>query len=253
MRTIILFLFFTSVLIFDSAASDITFMTHNLQDQTYLDKNGELRGKEHAGKRAFNLELVRELMIAIGHPREFSVVPFARGLKNVQSSSDFAFFNVSRTPSREASAKWVGPLQVETDYLYEMKSSPSNINTLEDAKKVDYICVLNGGVHHTTLKQKGFTNLATKASYVDCFKLLKRGRVNLTPSASSTVVKKLEKANISPNSVNQTPVVVVEAGGYIAFSKNVSDDVIAKWQDTFIHIKQSGKYEQLLKRYFLPK
>ncbi|WP_230425629.1 transporter substrate-binding domain-containing protein [Spartinivicinus ruber] len=83
--------------------------------------------------------------------------------------------------------------------------------------------------------------------------MLKSKRVNLTPSASSTVNKKLKEAGIITKNIRQTPVILLESSGYIAFSKNISDEIISKWQGVFEHLKQSGKYKQLYKQYFLPK
>ena len=233
-------------------ASEIIFLTHSLQGQTYFDEKEELRGKEHAGKRAFNLEVVRELMIIMKHSTKISEYPFNRALNMVQNCSNTAFFNVSRTPEREGTVKWVGPLQIERDFFYEMKKLPTGIKTLDDAKKVEAICVLRGGVHHEILRKKNFTNIRTNVSYVGCFKMLKLGRVNLALSASSTVDKKIEKAGLTPDQIQQTPVMLLESGGYIAFSKNISDNIIQKWQSALEQLKKSGKFQKLYEQYFLP-
>jgi len=232
--------------------SEIKFLTHSTQGQAYVDAGGELRGEKYAGKRAFNLELVREMMIIMNHSKDLREVPFKRGLKMVKTYPDMALFNVSRTVERENAVKWVGPLQKEVDFFYEMKSTPTGIKVLEDAKKVKGICVLNGGIHETILRKNNFTNIHTNNSYVGCFLMLKAGRVNLTPSASSMVSKKLESAGILPKQIQQTPVILLESEGYIAFSKNISDETIQKWQTAFLQIQKSGKYQQLYKLYFLP-
>ncbi len=233
-------------------ASEIKFLTHSLQGQTYVDAGGELRGKKHTGKRAFNLELVREMMAIMNHSGGLKELPFKRGLMMIQNHPDMALFNVSRTAEREDTVKWVGPLQKEVDFFYEMKSTPTGIKILEDAKKVKEICVLNGSIHETILRKNNFTNIQTNYSYVGCFLMLKAGRVDLTPSASSAVSIKLNGAGILPNQIQQTPVILLESKGYIAFSKNISDETIQKWQDAFSQIKKSGKYQQLYQLYFLP-
>lgn len=237
----------------DTGVSEIRFFTHSLQAQAFVDKNGVLRGKAHGGKRAFNLEVVREMKGLLNHTGKIKVLPFIRGLKQVQKRSDMAFFNVSRTPDREDSVKWVGPFQVEKDYFYEMKKDPTGIRTLEDARHVDGICVLGNGVHHRILEEKGFENIESHTSYVGCFRMLKAGRVALTVSAESTVAKKLQQTGISPDEIWQTPVILLESGGYIAFSKNISDRVIRQWQAAFDRLKTSGRFEQLYRHYFLPR
>ncbi len=168
----------------------------------------------------------------------------------VQKGDNIAFFNVSRTPGREHTVKWVGPLQKETDYFYEMKDEPTGITQLEDAKKVAGICVLNGSIHETILRQNNFTNIFTNPSYIGCFKMLKLGRVSLTPSAETLVGKRMEQAGLTPDQVRQTPVVLLESEGYIAFSKNIADEVIRKWQHALDQLIESGRYQQLFNEYY---
>ncbi|WP_020405606.1 substrate-binding periplasmic protein [Hahella ganghwensis] len=234
------------------SAKEIQFFTHSLQNQTFIDKHGELRGKEHAGKRAFGVELIRAMMDLLEHPHAITEVPFKRGLYFAQQSPRSAFFNLSRTPERERTVKWVGPIQVEEDYFYEMKKAPTGVTTLEDAKNVAKICVLNGAVHHTILSNHYFTNIEVASSYVHCFKMLELGRVQLTPSASSSVLHKLKEAGIAPEKVQQTPVLLLQSGGYLVFSKDVDDAEIAQWQQALEQLKASGEYQRLYQRYFLP-
>ncbi|WP_431689488.1 substrate-binding periplasmic protein [Hahella sp. NBU794] len=233
-------------------ADEIFFLTHNVEGQVYTDQAGELRGIKHSGKRAFNIEVVRELMLAMKHPTKFQEVPFARGMQMVTKNNDLAMFNVSRTPDRENMVKWVGPIQKEEDYFYEMKSAPTGISKLEDARNVSSICVLNGAIHHKILNSYKFNNIYTNVSYVGCFNMLKKGRVDLTVSASSTVLSKLKEAEISPDQIQRTPVVLLVSEGYIAFSNNIPDETVDKWQQALDRLKDSGEYEKLYQLYFLP-
>ena len=235
-----------------SHASEIQFMTHNIQGKTYQDGNGELRGIKHSGRRAFNLELVREMMVLLNYPIKIIDIPFKRGLLYVQSKQDHALFNVTRKPSRENTVKWVGPLQSDKAYFYELKSAPTEIQTLEDAKKIKGICVLNGNIHDEFLQKSGFDNLMRNNSYAGCFKMLAHNRVSLTPSSALSLNERLKAAGISPQDIERTPVLLFNTDGYLAFSKNISDDVVNQWQNALDKLKRSGKYDQLVQEYLLP-
>ncbi len=230
----------------DLPASEIQFMTHSLKGQVYSDENGELRGKKHGGRRAFNVELVRHMMIIVGHSGRFIEVPFKRGFRMVQNEKDYALFNVNRTPEREDTVKWVGPLQGSVTHLYELKEAPTGIQTFDDARGVNSICVLNGNVHHRLLERKGFNNLSPNKSYNACARMLLKRRVDLTPLSNlSSFIKDPEFSQ----SIQRTPVKLSEAKGYIVFSMDVPDHVIQKWQKAFDNLKRSGKYEQLVQQY----
>ena len=51
--------------------------------------------------------------------------------------------------------------------------------------------------------------------------------------------------------VQKTPVLLFKAEGYLVFSKNVPDDVVRQWQVALDQLKKSGKYDQLVKDYYL--
>ncbi len=79
---------------------------------------------------------------------------------------------------------------------------------------------MNGGTHETVLRNHDFNNIQSNDSHIGCLRMLKSGRVDLTPSAAGSVSDKLRKAGISRNQIRQTPVVLIESEGYIAFSRN---------------------------------
>ena len=72
-------------------AAELTFLTHSFKGKYYVDYNEEKRGILHAGRRAFQLEVVREMMILVEHsPRVIHEIPFKRGLREVQNKPDIA-------------------------------------------------------------------------------------------------------------------------------------------------------------------
>ena len=132
-----------------------------------------------------------------------------------------------------------------------MNSAPTGVQTLEDARKVKSICVLNGGVHDTFLQKRGFDNLYRNVSYVGCFKMLAKKRVSLTPSGFLPLAERLRYSGISLQDVKRTPVFLFASEGYLAFSKSISDNVIQQWQNALDQLKRSGRYDQLEQEYLL--
>jgi len=249
---ILLLIFFCMHIIFipHAKAEEIHFMTHNLQKQAYLDHDtGQLRGIKHAGKRSFNIEIVHKLKQMMGNTTRITQVPFARGMEILGTHKSVALFNVNRTPGREPLYKWVGPLQPEIDFLYGLKRN-SRIKTLDDARHVKSICVVNENSHHTRLYQLGFTNVVTNNSYESCFQMLKDGRVDLTPLSESALAAMLAKTHIEYSSIHKVPEVLLQSQGHIAFSLDIPDTVIRQWQEAFDALIESGEYARLRDTYF---
>ncbi len=227
----------------------LTLLTHNAKESTFTDRNGQMRGKLHAGRRAFNVELVHAIMQERGFIFSIKDVSFKRGLMRVQNDNDIALFNVNRSQEREKTVQWVGPLQQSTTHFYELKSAPSRVKNLADAQAVNYICVLNGNVHHRYLKDLGFDNITTNVSYSGCLEMLMHGRVSLIPLSNISVFLQHPKYQ---SLLQKTPVKLSDFKGYMAFSNNVSEEMVHAWQAGLDRLKASGVYEVLVQQYLFP-
>ncbi|WP_176216763.1 substrate-binding periplasmic protein [Andreprevotia lacus] len=230
-----------------AGAAEWQVYTHSLGTEAN-EVDGVLRGRAHAGKRAFYLELYRALAQALGIHAEVREVPFARGLFIVQHEEGIAFFNVSRTEEREGTMRWVGPISDETDYLYENARHPSGIKVLADAQDKT-VCVLNGNVNDKALSRQGFARLVRNISYESCLRMLAAGRVDFVATAEFGLPQRLHNARIDPAMVARTPVVVNRASGYIALSSSVPDAEHQRWQQAFDKLRHSGRYQKLLEQY----
>jgi len=232
-------------------AAPLAFLTHSVGDQTYMDNAGELRGKAHGGRRAFNVELVREMMQAVGEVSAIEVIPFNRGLLLLESGPGYALFNVNRTEEREERMKWVGPLQHSTARFYENRNAPTGIGSFDDARNVASICVLRDNVHHRLLEREGFANISPANSYASCVRMLALERVSLTPLSNLSSVE-LGTSSAETSNLQATLVMLTESEGYLAFSKETPADVTGRWQTALDRLKASGRYETLLDLYFAP-
>lgn len=232
------------------ASTPLTLITHSVGGQAEQREDG-LHGFPGGGSRAFYIELVRAIQAELKAPAPIVEVPFARGLRMVQTESNIVFFNLIRTPEREQSVLWVGPISRQTDYLYARAGHGAGIRTLADARTRS-ICVLAGSVHEQAVRSAGFQQVHTTSSYANCFRMLVAGHVELTASASDTVDQKLREAELKPASIRRTPVVLSRTDGYIAFSSDVAAKEVERWRQTLHKLQKNGRYEALRERYAAP-
>ncbi len=247
---------FISILIFAAFVShlsysgEITFLTHSVEGKSYRDENGELRGLEHSGRRAFQLELIREMMLMRHYsPKNIHIIPFPRALAMIVANSmPHALFNAGKRPNRMGRMKFVGPLTLDTYYLYEQKASPSGVNTIEGAKKVG-VCVHRGGNQDKFVTKNGFEKII-RNTYDGCFKMLLANRdVDLVSISATDLQGVLKQANIDPDLIQKSPISLFSSEGSLVFSNQISDEEIDKWQEVLDQLKASGKYDELTKTY----
>ncbi len=228
-------------------ARDWLIYTHSLDSQAVL-IDGQLRGREHAGKRAFFLELVRELLTDMAEPLPILEVPLARGLAQLQQRDDVVLFNLGKTPERLPLAHWVGPIWEETDWLYENTQRPTGIHNLEAAKNLP-VCVLNGSSHDERLTAMAFSQLKRNNAYSTCFSMLAAGRVALVASADSGLAQRLHEAGVAADKVRPSAVQLGRDEGYIALSRGMPEQDIRRWRDALRRLQQDGRFQALHNRY----
>lgn len=236
-----------------SYCSDIQFYTHSIKGKFYIDEHEELRGIAHSGRRAFNIELIREMMNLVNHnPKIIHNTTFKRGFNAVVNTNNIAFFNMARRPDREGKVQWVGPLQTDTITAYQLSRLPQDITNLEAAKQAHSICVLSSGSHEKFLKKNSFTNIISGTSYENCFRLLKLGHTQLAVVANTSLSETLATAQIHPDEVTAV-FILYTSQGYLGLSNNIPQDIVMKWQKALDELKKNGRYEQLITQFMKPK
>jgi polar amino acid transport system substrate-binding protein len=224
------------------AVQNIKFLTHSLSDATYVGDDGLLHGRKNAGRRAFYVEVVMAMLAEMDAQSLIEEASLNRGLSLLESQENYAFFNLIKNDARKDKFKWVGPISVFPTYLYELKARPTNIQTIEDAKKVRGLCVIKGNNVVGLLKRLGFTNLIEATSNDACGRQLKHGRAALvTGSAYPWFTGDAELSQL----FTRTAVTLSIDEGFIALSRSVPDLVIAAMQQALDRTKTDGTYGQL--------
>ena len=221
-------------------AQKITFVTHILKPFTYQE-NDEVKG--------FAVDIVREMMKLQGHPEEFGIYPFIRGLRVVQNTPNHAFFIVARRAEREETVKWVGPLITSGVYFYKAKGDPIKANCLQEIKGKYTVAVQRGNADHVFLQDKGFTKLIKTNRQALSLQMLDKGRVDLTPISELVMPELAKEAGIDLNNIERTDLKLYDSTLYLVFSKETADKIVVEWQQALDSLKSSGKYQELYNKY----
>jgi len=252
MLRVLLTVILLAVLSAPSLGEQIAVYTHSSDDASFIDADGYLRGIEHGGRRAFLVELVREIMLDLGLSPRIENVPLNRGLKLIAGGSSSAFFNVDRIDSRKQLYRWVGPLQEDSINFFENRLKPTRIRSLKDAAKVESICVMRGNSHEQRLQQLGFNNLFQANAYRSCWEMVQLGRVDLMTLGANLEATMYKPGEDEELLVVNTGIPLGHTRGYLAFSLDVPQGTADLWQAALEKIRSSGRYNQLYDAYFWP-
>ncbi len=200
--------------------------------------------------KGFATEVVQLVMKDLNINDKITVLPDAQGLSALNNSPRSMFFSFILTPERKHLYKWIGPFAEQSIYFYKKKGSSLKIHSLDDAKKVEAICTRESGLVFNMLKAAGFKNLDTGINAEGIYLKTIYGRCDLAiGEAPLGVVFWLKKSNLPLDSLEKTPLKLIDFSLYIVASKDIPDEEIVRWQKSLDKIKASKEYSLLQQKY----
>ena len=195
-------------------------------------------------------EIVREIMKRLGVSYKINSLPWKRGYRYLSEEPNVMLFTVTRTPDRENHFKWVGPVISSRLVFFAKKDSEIEIKSLEDAKKVDRIGLVQGYSVERHLRKQGFTNIDTVSGSEKKNPLkLMDGRITLWATVDLVGIYNAKLQGINPKDMKIVYVIIKDQHKYIAFSKPIPDEMVQKWQNVLDEMKQDGAYEKILNKW----
>ena len=193
-------------------------------------------------------EIVQEILSRLNLKIDIQLLPWSDGYELALSESDVVLYSTFRTAEREELFQWVGPIGSDEYVFYALINSGLSINSLEEAKTVTAIGVVQDDARHQLLEQNNATNLKLYPSDIECYRALENGDVNLVVGTSETMAQMAHQAGVDPAklkavyTLRKTPL-------YIAFNKNTSADIVKQWQNTLNEIKSDGTFDMINERW----
>lgn len=220
------------------AATPFRILTEHNPPAEYLDDNGQVAG--------VMVELVRQLQQQLNEPADIELMPWGRALSIARSQDNVMLFETVRTPEREHWFKWVGPVLTYRLALYGLKHRLATVDTEQLPGKLT-ACNYVNSITIKALNGLGFDegrNLLLTSKTGDCLDMLLFERIDLiavTEDAVAEFANAAEKAGYELVEVQ----LLAERQRYLAFSKDVSDERIRRWQQALEQSYRDGRMRAL--------
>lgn len=221
------------------AEAELIVLTDNRHPLAWIEK-GKPRGIAY--------DLVVATMKELGLTPTIEFVSFTRGMKMAQHHDNYVFFSVTRTPERSNQFKWAGPLLQNDIYVYKLKGNPAQIRSLADLEKLGGVGVPKGMSQDTYLTNRGLHNIMRSDTLANTLRSLVNKRVDAIAMGQATLPSTAKEIGLEMAQLEETPLMLYENPLHIAFSKNVSDETVQRWQKALDKVKQE-KYKQLINTY----
>jgi len=215
----------------------LTLMTEDYPPYNYSDRYGKPAG--------ISVDIVKTIIKKTGDIDNITILPWARSYKYIQERKGQVLFVMTRTPQREKMFKWVGPVATNKWVLFTNSSSNISLNSLEEAKNSKYtIGTYKDDACEVFLKNKGFSNLDSQNDDNLNVKKLMKNRINLWIVGEYQGILKAKRIDKGFKLKKVLDVETTEL--YIAFSRDISDEIVKRWQKELDLMKKDGRYQKIL-------
>ena len=232
-----------------SLPENLTYYTEQLPPYNY-EEDGVLKG--------FSVDLLEAITERMGtkvNREQVHLVPWTEGYQAVLTNNNTVLFTTARTPDREDSFKWAGPIFAVPNVLFALPERdivitiPEDLNAYRIGVIVDDSAVqqlLDAGVNSS--------QLVAETSVPAIIAKLNSGEIDLwayTKAPGRFLTEQVTGSYYSFKIVYTMPVLE----GYYAFNRNVPDSTVQSFQqalDTLKTEKDSrgiSPYERILGRY----
>lgn len=221
-------------------AQTLTIYTEDAPPYNFIGKDGKTTGLTY--------EVVMEIQKRIKNTDPIQVVPWARGVNELDTKPNVLLFSMARSGERNPKYQWIGPVAEMTFAFYSKASSKVTVSSLEDAKKVNYVGVYLNDIRDQILTGQGFKNLDKSNDTVTPIKKLMGDRLDLVASSPDEIGLLLKEAGYKVTDV-KFQFVFQRIQLYITASKATPPTVVKTWNDALDAMKKDGSYERIFKKY----
>ncbi len=218
---------------------ELAFFTENYAPFNYED-NGTIAG--------FAPSLLDEIARELDFTPGVTVLPWSESLAMLDNTPNGVLFSMVLNHERKDQYKWAGPFAALEYHFYADAQHNLNITSLDDAKNVDAIGVVEGYSITAYLEEHNFPNLVYVDDHQQAFEQLLQGEITLYPSDRLSAQSALDASGHLYYHVKNVLPIKTELL-YFAFNKMVPDHVVDDFQQTIDQLKQSGFLRQLSQQY----
>lgn len=215
------------------SAEPLHFYTEHNPPTAYLDQNGQLKGA--------TVDLIRILQRRLNDQGPIEIYPWARAIQLASQDPNAVLFDTVRNDLREDKFQWAGPLKIHQNNLYS-RSTKAKL-----AGKKQIACAYRDSAVLTQIRRLGYEenrNLIVTTRAGECGELLLKDRVDLVP-LNQVTFKALSQQLAAQQDQLTLARPLSESRKYLAFSKQIAPERVARWQQALMQSYRDGTMRRL--------
>lgn len=181
---------------------------------------------------------------------DIQIVPWARAYAMASNQRNTGAFSMARTPLRERSFLWVGPILPRTTWLFSLSSSDMKLERMRDVNRKRIGVVLNSASMNDLLVA-GIdpAQLHPEADSAKVLKLLDQSLVDIVVNTEVGMAWTLRSAHQDPRTIKKILKVNDAEFYYYAFNLDSDPILIRRLQSSVDKLSHAGTLDDIVARY----
>lgn len=215
----------------------------------YTEDNAPINYQGINGPAGIIVAAVNAILSEIGADTSMAkieVLPWARAYQTLKLKKNTVLFSVTKTEQRADQFKWVGPIYRSNIILLGQKENFPEPKPVASLLKLRVCAVKNDVAAQLWELYSPETETLNLVSHPNqCAKMLSLGRIDLWATGKDTARWHMQNNNFDVNLFTEVSQ-LKESFRYIAFSKDIDDDVIDGFQKSLNYLQLSGEFKQII-------
>ncbi len=197
-----------------------------------------------------SIELVNEMQARNSYQNVIELSGWTSSYELLQYMPNCALITTARTPERENLFQWVGPIASLSAHFYTKAGSGIQLTTIDQAKALNKVATPLGWYTHDFLTRNGFTNiLVTAYTPEQALDQLLNGVADALLMSDNSIKWYIDKKGIPQSSII-AQLEIDSYKGYMAFSLNTSQTIVAQWQSNLDAMRADGRFKTIWDKWY---
>lgn len=226
--------------LFNNEEKDLRIICEELKPYSFSDNDVQ---------KGISLDIVQNILDARDLENEIEITTDWEGaINDLNNNDNVVLFTTAITEERKDIYQWAGPITLFTAGFVSLENSGIVISNYNDAKNLGSVGVMTGYATSEMLENEGFQNLKYYATIPEALQELYEEKVDVIFEVHSLLQIAAKDMDYDP-SVLKNLLTFLTSQGYIAFSKDISENIVEDWQEEIDNMKDDGIIQQIYEEY----
>lgn len=204
---------------------------------------------ENGEQKGISIDIVNNILEIQGLDNPIEITTdWEAAIDELKNNDNVVLFTTAITEERKEQYKWAGPITIFRAGFVSIDENGIIVSNFNDAKNLGSVGVMTGYSTAEMLENEDFQNLVYYNTINEALKDLYENKIDVIFEVHSLLQIAAQDLGYEDTKLENL-LTFFTSQGYIAFSKNVSTDIVLNWQKEIDIMKDAGTMQEIYDQY----